>query len=42
MVVDAVLSSSMHAVVWVNKRKENSSSEKVGGGRGDLGAEQRR
>ena len=31
IVVDAVLRSSTHAVVWVNKRKENTPSEKVGG-----------
>ena len=31
IVVEAVLHSSTHTVMWVNKRKENSSSEKVGG-----------
>ena len=31
IVVDAVLHSSTHTVVWVNKRKENTSSEKLGG-----------
>ena len=30
IVVEAVLHSSTHTAMWVNKRKENSSSEKVG------------
>ena len=45
MVVDDVLRRSKHALVWVKKSKENSSSKKVGEvweGQGIWGAEQRR